>query len=68
MRSGSGAPVIDEIAAFYVYEYTTRMRLKKLGFTDSIENIDCITAEAFNIISIEIDKIHDEESKRRNKR
>lgn len=65
---GSSNQIISEVACFYLSQYATRLRLKKLGYTDSIENLDCITAEAFNVISQEIDKIEEAESKKKNKR
>jgi len=66
MRNNSA--IIDPIAALFLNEYIKRTRLKELGYTDSIENLDVITAEAFLIISVEIDKIRNEDAKKRNSR
>jgi hypothetical protein len=48
-----------------IAEYNARKRLAELGFIDDINNLDCITAECFLIISQEIDKL--EVEKNRNK-
>lgn len=68
MKSKGTAPIIDEAAAFYLYQYSQRVRMKDLGFTDSLENLDCVSAEAFTIIANEIDRVHDEEMKKKSKR
>lgn len=69
MRAKGGqAPIIDEIAAFYLYEYTSRQKMSELGFTDSLDNLDCVAVEAFTIIANEIDKVQNEEMKKKNKR
>lgn len=46
-----GGQVPDSIAALYLTEYAARLELRKLGFTDSLDDLDCITAEAFLLIS-----------------
>jgi len=44
-------------------EYLTRMSAKKLGFVDSFDDLDSFTADCFAIISNELAKLSDEESK-----
>lgn len=68
MRAKAGANISDPVSALFLNQYTTRMRLKELGFVDSIENVDCITAEAFTVIANEIDRVNDEEMKRKKSR
>lgn len=55
-------------SAFYLAEYNHRAKLRKLGFTDSIENIDAVTAEIFVFISDEISGLEKEAADRRSKR
>jgi hypothetical protein len=43
--------------AYVVAEYNNRMRLKELGFVDSMENLDTLTAEYFIAIAIEKSKL-----------
>lgn len=65
MKGKGSSAIIDDVAAFYVYEYTQRMRMHELGFMDNLDNLDCITAEAFTIISNEIEKVKSEEMKKK---
>jgi hypothetical protein len=51
--------------SWIVAEYNARMRLAKLGYTETIENLDCIKADMFLIIDQEIDKLEKEKNKRR---
>lgn len=43
-----------------VAEYNQRARLRKLGLVENLDALDCIRADAFLVISEEIDK-HDEQ-------
>lgn len=45
-----------------------RQRLAKLGFTSPIENLDCITADAFLMIDAEIETLRAEELKRNSRK
>ena len=51
-------------AASYVAEYMTRRRLSKLGYRFDPSKLDCLKAEVFSIISVEIDKIESKEIER----
>jgi hypothetical protein len=62
-----GPQIVDDVAAFYISQYNLRMRMKSLGFSDSFENLDCLTAEAFSIISQEIDRVQDDDMKKKRK-
>ena len=53
---------------FYLSEYNQRAKLRKLGFTESLEELDALTGELFAMISDEIDKLESEEAKNRRKR
>lgn len=39
------------------HEYLTRLSLAKLGYNESIENIDCFMASCFSIIEQELNKL-----------
>jgi hypothetical protein len=45
-----GASYKSDQAAPYVMDYAARRSLAKLGFRDSLDSLDCITAEAFLVI------------------
>jgi hypothetical protein len=49
--------------AYFVAEYHNRMRLRKLGFVDDLENLDAVTAEFFIEISQQLNRLESEEMK-----
>lgn len=51
----------------YVAEYNNRIRMRKLGFTDSMENLDAVTAEYFIAIAMEYSRLENEEMKEKMK-
>lgn len=55
---------MDEVSAIFLAQYSTRMRMQKLGFTENSENLDCITFDAFRVISDEIDRMNEEDAKK----
>jgi hypothetical protein len=55
------------VAAPYVNEYIARQRLKKLGFTSNINELDDYKAEIFLEISVQLDELEKEETKRKTK-
>lgn len=67
-RSESGGAITDEASALLLSEYNQRMRLYKLGFFEPLENLDCIKAEIFCFIGAEIDKIREEDLKKKTKK
>jgi len=48
-------------SAIWILEYVSRMRLAKLGFTQSLESLDADHAEALLIIDKEIMSLNDPE-------
>jgi hypothetical protein len=53
----------NEAAPIYM-EFIMRQGLAKLGYTDSMDNLDCFTAECFAIIASEIARITNDKIKR----
>lgn len=53
---------------FFLVEYNQRAKLRKLGFVDSMDGLDTLTAEMFTFISDEIDRLESEAAERRRKR
>lgn len=47
----------------YVLEYIARSRLAKLGFTQSLGELDCITADALLMVDLEYAEIQAKEQK-----
>jgi hypothetical protein len=45
-----GATYKSDLAAPYVNDYVSRRSLAKLGYRESFDELDCITAEAFLVI------------------
>lgn len=60
--------MVSEAAAVFLSEYNQRSRLRKLGYGADFGSISCVKAEAFALISCEIDAIQEEEAKKRAKR
>jgi len=46
-------------------EYLGRKQMNKLGYTEPLSNLDCLTYDIFIMIQNEITKIEAEESKKR---
>ncbi len=57
---GAAKGYVNETAPIY-REYLDRMGLRKLGYTDSIDNLDCFTAECFAVIASELHKLERDE-------
>jgi hypothetical protein len=55
-------------SSFYLVEYFDRMRFKELGYTTDYNQIDCLKAEAFRLISCEMDKLSEAKRERDSKR
>lgn len=66
MTSFRGHPLINN-AAPILAEYNARKRLADLGFTSDLSSLDCVKAEAFIVISQELDRLQAEEYKRKKK-
>ena len=56
---GADKGYTNDAAPIYA-EFVTRMGLKKLGYTDTIDDLDCFTAECFAIIGNELIKLQNE--------
>ena len=52
----------------YLAEYNKRAKLRRLGFTESLSELDAFTGELFCFISDEIDKLESEEAEKRKRR
>lgn len=61
MKSSSNT---HPLSGIYIMEYITRMRLKTLGFTDNLDDLDCITAEALLVIDGAVEQLKAEEMKK----
>lgn len=48
-------------AAPWIMEYAARTRLAKLGYTETFDDLDCLTAEAMLIIDYEYESAKAEE-------
>jgi hypothetical protein len=53
---------------FYLSEYNQRAKLRKLGFSDSLDELDSLTGELFVFISDEISRLESEESEKQKRR
>lgn len=51
----------------FVREYIARKRLSELGFTSPLAELSCVKADAFNLISSQLDKLEAEKAKKRNR-
>jgi len=51
-------------AAPFIAEYIARKRLKKIGFTTPLDQLDVYRAEIFCLIDAEIDQLHAQEVKK----
>jgi len=51
----------------FVMEFYTRMALKELGYTDNLDDLDCLSAEAFSIIAKTQSDIEAEKEKSKRK-
>jgi hypothetical protein len=61
-----GSNFVNEAMPF-VMEYYSRMGLRQLGFVDTLEDLDCLTAEAFTVIAKTASDIEEEKAKRKGK-
>ncbi len=50
---------------FYVYFFIERKRLAALGYNSSIDDLDCYTGTCLLLVSCELDKIEQEEMKKK---
>lgn len=64
---GAEYGLTNKAAPLYM-EYVMRQSLSKIGFTDSLDNLDCFTAECFSIIAQEIAAVMDKKSKAASKK
>jgi hypothetical protein len=55
---------VHPLSGIYIMEYITRMRLKTLGFTDNLDDLDCITAEALLVIDGAVEQLKADEMKK----
>lgn len=51
----------------FVMEFYTRMALREIGYVDSLDDLDCLTAEAFTVIAKTQSDIEEEKAKRKGK-
>jgi len=51
-----------------VNEYSQRLRLHKLGYVSDVESLSVFKVDAFCMISAEIDRLNDEEMKKKQKK
>ena len=49
---------------FYLSEYNQRAKLRRLGFTESLDKLDSLTGEIFVFISDEISKLESEQAEK----
>lgn len=52
---------------YYVHFFIERKRLSALGYTSPIDDLDCYTATCLLLVSQEIDKLEEEEMKKKQK-
>lgn len=64
---GADKGYVNEAAPLYT-EFVMRQGLAKLGYTDSLEEIDSFTAECFGVIAAEIAKLQTEKLERSSKK
>lgn len=50
----------------FIEDYNKRSRLRKLGFVESLDNLDQVTADVFCAIADEVDKLEEAERKKKN--
>jgi len=62
-----GAKFVNE-AIFFLAEYNRRGKLKELGYTDSISNLDELTGDMFCVIADEIASLEEEQRQKQSKR
>lgn len=60
-----GRKLPDSPLCAFLEEYVARERLAKIGYSEDFSELDCIRAEAFLIISTEIDKEMEKMAKRK---
>jgi hypothetical protein len=51
----------------YVHFYIERKRLAALGYTSSMDDLDCYTASCLLLVSQELDKLESEDMKKKSK-
>lgn len=68
MRASYRGHVFTNEASPFVFEYFERKSAAKLGFVSSYEEIDCITMQAFEVISNEMARLEDEDRKKARKK
>lgn len=68
LKTGQRDPRLkfDVEAMAFIEDYNKRSRLRKLGFVESLDNLDQVTADVFCAIADEVDKLEEAERKKKN--
>ena len=55
---------VNNEASFIVNDYLFRKSMRKKGYYDRLEDLDCFSADCFTLIDIELNELQDKEMKR----